>query len=113
MAAIGDNQASFLGSVGMQAGAALVNMGTGGQISLLSDQYFEAPGIEARPLKKGKYLLVGSSLCGGRAYAALERFFKSYVSAAGGKETPQYDVMARLAEKMTADEDRIKVVTTF
>lgn len=113
MTAIGDNQASFLGSVGMKEDTALVNMGTGGQISLLSDQYFEAPGIEARPIKRGKYLLAGSSLCGGRAYAVLERFFRNYVSAAGGEETSQYDVMARLAERMTADEDGMKVTTTF
>lgn len=113
MTAIGDNQASFLGSVGMQEDTALVNMGTGGQISLLSNQYFDAPGIEARPLTTGKYLLVGSSLCGGRAYAVLERFFRSYVSAAGGEGTPQYDVMARLAEAKTVEEDSMKVTTAF
>ena len=70
-AALGDNQASFLGSVGIHKNILLLNMGTGGQISALSDQYFEAPGIEARPFVKGKYLLVGASLCGGRAYAVL------------------------------------------
>lgn len=66
--ALGDNQASFLGSVGFQENTILLNMGTGGQISILSDQLFEENGIEARQFAKGKYLLVGASLCGGRAY---------------------------------------------
>lgn len=44
--AIGDNQASFLGSVGMKKNTLLVNMGTGGQISILSERYFAEEGIE-------------------------------------------------------------------
>ena len=97
--ALGDNQAGFLGAAGMEPGTALVNMGTGGQISLLSDKYVEAPGIEARPFMAGQYLLVGASLCGGRAYAILEGFLRSYAVAAGAKDQSQYEVMARLAEK--------------
>lgn len=50
-----------------------MNMGTGGQISVLTDQYFETEGIEAS-ISWGKYLLVGASLCGGKAYALLENF---------------------------------------
>ena len=69
--AIGDNQASFLGAAGSENNTLLVNMGTGGQISVLTDQYFETEGIEARPFLGGKYLLVGASLCGGKAYALL------------------------------------------
>ena len=52
-AAIGENQASFLGSVGNKSNILLVNMGTGGQISILSDWYFEKDGIEARPFLNG------------------------------------------------------------
>ena len=78
-AALGDNQASFLGSVGIHKNILLLNMGTGGQISALSDQYFEAPGIEARPFVKGKYLLAGASLCGSRSgsYLFLPRSIQS------------------------------------
>lgn len=96
-AAIGDNQASFLGSAGLQDQVLLVNMGTGGQISVLSDVFFEVPGIEARPFVKGKYLLAGSSLCGGRAYAILEKFLHRYVEAVDGKADVQYEVMEKLA----------------
>ena len=103
-AALGDNQASFLGSVGRAENTVLLNVGTGGQISVLSDAYFESPEIEARPFADGKYLLAGSSLCGGRAYAILERFFRSYAAAAGAEDTPQYEIMEKLARKgMAAD----------
>lgn len=103
--ALGDHQAAFLGAVGRTVkgneaeradraatsdrpaggGSTIsINMGTGGQISVLTDRYMEICGIETRPFLDGCYLLAGASLCGGRAYAALERFFRSYVTAAGG-----------------------------
>lgn len=97
--ALGDNQASFLGSVGMQEQVLLVNMGTGGQISILSHEFFEAEGIEARPFGEGTYLLAGSSLCGGRAYAILEKFFRSYAQALGLENGAQYDILGKLAQK--------------
>lgn len=112
-AALGDNQASFLGSVGIKEHTLLLNMGTGGQISVLSDQYYEAPGIEARPFVKDKYLLVGSSLCGGRAYAILERFLRSYMKAAGAEEQAQYEIMEKLAEAGSHSVHGLDVVTAF
>ncbi len=111
--AIGDNQASFLGAVGYSADTLLLNIGTGGQISILSDKLFEAPGIEARPISRGRYLLAGSSLCGGRAYAILEKFFRSYVSEACGSDEPQYETMERLAEKALDTEGGMTVRTAF
>lgn len=110
--AIGDNQASFLGSVENASDSILVNMGTGGQISVLSDTYFTAKGIEARPFAAGHYLLVGSSLCGGRAYALLEGFFRSYAEAAGISGVDHYAVMAKLLGEKKAGEE-LKVNTTF
>ena len=113
--ALGDNQASFLGSVGIRNNVLLVNMGTGGQISVLSDEFFEAPGIEARPFVKGKYLLAGASLCGGRAYAILEKFLRAYAVAAGAEGEPQYGIMEKMARKEAVNkkEDCMKAVTTF
>lgn len=72
---LGDNQASFLGTVRDGANTVLVNVGTGSQISVLTDSYCEIPGVETRPLTKDFYLLVGAAICGGSAYAALESFF--------------------------------------
>lgn len=117
--AMGDNQASFLGAAGNEEDTLLVNVGTGGQISILSDQYFAENGIEARPFMGGKYLLAGSSLCGGKAYALLETFFSSIVKAATGEKISLYKVMEQLAKagrerNLTTREDRrLKIKTTF
>ena len=110
--AIGDNQASFLGAVYDMENSVLVNIGTGGQISVLSDHCFVAENIEARPFVKGRYLLAGSSLCGGRAYATLEKFFKTYAQAKGVTETNHYAVMEKLLETREETE-RLIVDTRF
>ena len=95
-AAIGDNQASFLGAVGGELQSMLVNVGTGGQFSVYTPEYMTCPGLETRPFLGG-FLLVGASLCGGRAYALMERFFRDSVFAMTG-ECPEncYDAMDKL-----------------
>lgn len=74
--AIGDNQASFLGATGGQTNCMLVNVGTGSQFSVHVPGYVSCKGLETRPFPTEGYLLVGSSLCGGRAFALLENFFR-------------------------------------
>ena len=74
-------------------------MGTGGQISVLSEQHFEAPGIEARPFLNRTWLLTGAILCAGRAYAILEQFFRSCASAMGLGDTAQYELMNPTIDK--------------
>lgn len=73
--AIGDNQASVFSCIGEND--ALLNYGTGSQISVISDVITESENIEARPYFDGKYLLVGAALCGGRAFEVLKNFYKS------------------------------------
>ncbi len=75
MGALGDNQASFLGSVRDPAKAVLLNVGTGAQISALIDDFHRLPGVDTRPFPHGRYLLVGAGLFGGRSYALLRDFF--------------------------------------
>ena len=111
--AIGDNQASFLGSVGFKEDTILLNVGTGGQISVLSKDFFEGKGIEARPLTEDLFILVGASLCGGRAYALLERFFRSYLATAGFEAKPQFEVLNALAAGYQKPEDALKADTRF
>lgn len=111
--ALGDNQASFLGAIGMQENVWQVNVGTGGQLSVLSEQHFEAPGIEARPYLKKKYILTGAILCAGRAYAILEGFFKRYAEAMGLEANEQYGIMEKLAKSAKEDAGGIQVVTKF
>ncbi len=85
---IGDNQASFLGTVRQMEDSVLVNVGTGQQVSALCHSSSASPPLEARPCLKGQFLLVGAPVCGGEAYAVLARFFaeaaKAFTGAAPG-----------------------------
>lgn len=110
---IGDNQASVLGSVRDGQNSILANVGTGSQISVLSDVYYEGRGIEARPLAKDTFLLAGAALCGGAAYAALELFFREYAAAAGAPDVPQFEIMKQLLEQQKNPDESWNVRTTF
>lgn len=110
--AIGDNQASFLGSIRHADEEILVNMGTGGQISLLADRVLEAEEIETRPFNEKSYLIVGSSLCGGRAYATLASFFAACGKAFGLTDRDPYSMMADLLSKDSGTEP-LTVDTSF
>ena len=127
----GDNQASFLGSVYSGAGeapesagqndrAVLVNIGTGSQVSYVTDRFIEISGsIELRPLLDGKYLMAGSGLCGGRAYAMLEEFYREILRQAGTLQIDDADVYrmmsghARSFLEKNGKEQAWKIRTTF
>ncbi len=97
--AIGDNQASFLGSTGGSTDAMLVNVGTGSQFSAYTREYMTCPGLETRPFPGGGYLLVGAPLCGGQAYALLEGFLRSTAQAMTGNCVGScYDAMKALLD---------------
>lgn len=112
---IGDNQASFLGSVGDPAGAILVNVGTGGQVAAFSDQFVYDPLLETRPFPRGGFLLVAAGLCGGASYAALERFFRQVGTQLFGAETgePLYEKMNRLAAGVPPGADGLECEPFF
>lgn len=112
--AIGDNQASFFGSVKDDKTSVLINIGTGSQVSAVSDTFTgTAPELEIRPYLFGKYLISGSALCGGKSYAILERFFSDYVHELLGNKSSQYEVMNRLAQKVDIDHSPLDVSTLF
>lgn len=111
---IGDNQASFLGAVSGREQAVVVNVGTGGQVSYVSEGYLECGGnLELRPYMDDNYLLVGTALCGGRAYAMLEQFYRE---AAGAEQGDYYGRMSRQAQEFLeqfGEEAAWSVQTTF
>ena len=77
MGSIGDNQASLFGSVRDLKDTVLLNVGTGSQISFVTEDFVKCGGsVELRPCTENNYILVGASLCGGRAYAMLEQFYR-------------------------------------
>ena len=112
--AIGDNQASFLGSVKNSRDSVLVNIGTGSQISAVGDTEELGEGIERRPFINGERLVCGSALCGGSAYALTEKFFRSYASFAGMGDGLQYGSINALAERAYQSGERpLSVDTSF
>ena len=97
--AIGDNQASVFSALSDDRDL-LINVGTGSQISIVSDYPITAEGIECRPYVDGKYLIVGAALCGGRVYSLLKDFYGQLLDTANCTGIDVYGVMDKmLAEK--------------
>lgn len=71
--ALGDNQASFIGSVSDPEHSVLVTLGTSGQVSCVTHELKYADGLETRPFPNNRFLLVGASLTGGKALEMLAK----------------------------------------
>ncbi len=111
--AIGDNQASFLGSVAEPEKSVLVNVGTGSQVSFVTKDVKLVATGEIRPLTEDKYIYVGSSLCGGRAYAILKNFFSLCADMLGGDKNDLYKKMDALSEDVFSLTDELTVNCEF
>ncbi|GGA25505.1 sedoheptulokinase [Paenibacillus physcomitrellae] len=116
-ASLGDNQASFLGSVPDPEDTLLLNIGTGSQLSAYVPQLTQAPeGMEARPYPGGGVLMVGAALSGGKAYALLEMFFQEVIEAYTGKPLEANEVyawMERLMRQAPEQEQGLSVRPWF
>ena len=110
--AIGDNQASFIGAVSEPEHSVLVNVGTGAQVSMAGRAQRPLALCEQRPLEGEGMLLVGSSLCGGRAYALLHRFFLDCARMAGCEADSLYAQMNEAALRVPG-EPSLRVDTRF
>ena len=66
---IGDHQAAVLACAPLDHGSCIINLGTGGQVSIVRKAYERKPGLETRPLFGPYYVMAGASLCGGWSYA--------------------------------------------
>lgn len=113
---IGDNQAAFLGSVSDPGRSIHVTVGTSGQISVHSDRYIEAEGLDTRPLPGGGYILVGASLCGGVSFAMLKDFFARAVTLFTGERPSDeelYRVISGIPYPADDAEDGLRVETLF
>jgi sedoheptulokinase len=73
--AVGDNQASLLGSVKKLRESVPVYVGTSGRVSIYTDNYVFTKSLDIRLFIEGVYLLVGASLCGGISFTVLKNFF--------------------------------------
>ncbi|MBE6631426.1 MAG: hypothetical protein E7623_01860 [Ruminococcaceae bacterium] len=107
--AIGDNQASVFSSLS-EEGDVLINVGTGAQVSIVTDKAIDEKGIEVRPYFNRKYLLVGSALCGGRAYSMLKDLYMGLVSRF--TETDEKTVYSVMGEMLSELDDSDLVADT-
>ena len=113
--ALGDNQASFAGSVRDVENSVLLNFGTGSQISFLTDKKYSKSidNAEIRPYHKESSLFAGFALCGGRAFSLLEKFIRSVLSLSGTDFENAYPFIDKALENSVEPEDPLKVRTTF
>ncbi len=111
--AIGDNQAGFIGTVKDGADSIMINVGTSGQVSVESRVNVAQAPIESRPLDGAQSILVGSTLCGGRAYAILEGMFRSVLDMAGIQAEDLYGAMNALALEALERPDPLLIDTRF
>ncbi len=112
--AVGDNQASILGSLRHLERSALLNIGTGSQVSIFQASLPAKPGLDIRPFPFGGFILVGAALCGGRAYSLLREFFERTVRLfTGGREGAAWEIMNGIGPEGLPGAERLIVDTRF
>ncbi len=109
--AIGDNQAGVFGT--LQDGSCYcINVGTSGQVSLLSGKHAPTAG-ELRPFIGDSYLLTGAILCGGRAYEALATLFCTAMEGMGLRPNKAQVYKYLNEQALTQVEDPLQICTSF
>ncbi len=93
---LGDNQASVIGAAGMGSDAIVVNVGTGGQVSVPSDSPEVITALETRPMPFEGYIRVGATLCGGAAYAHLHALYAGLLDSLGQAAVDSDEVYGRM-----------------
>ena len=107
--AIGDNQASFLGSVLNIDSSIHIMVGTSSQISVYSPGYVNIKPLDTRPFPGGGFLLVGAALCGGQSIDILKKLFESTVKlfSINSDEIDYYEKIATLDSEKYSDNSLI------
>ncbi|MBU4459921.1 MAG: hypothetical protein KJ579_05085, partial [Verrucomicrobia bacterium] len=118
-AAIGDNQASLLATLGDPATDLGLTLGTGAQVSAVmaaAPARRAAAGCatcECRPFPDGRTAVVAASLCGGAAWAWLADAVLAWMRDLGMKAPSRDRVFARLNDLGLASRDEIEVHPHF
>jgi sedoheptulokinase len=93
---VGDNQASVAGAAGLAPDTAVVNIGTGGQISVPVPAAAQCPPLEIRPMPQQGFIQVGATLCAGWAYAYLRAFYGAVLRTIGNVSVPDETIYERM-----------------
>ena len=93
---VGDNQASIIGAAGFADDVVVLNLGTGGQISIPKNEYKFVKTFETRSMPFGGFILVGASLCGGWSYTCLQKFIQATVREFAGAELSDEEIYKRM-----------------
>ena len=117
--AIGDNQASILGTGTHFDTEIYLTLGTGAQLSLVVDH---APAkldeaFELRPFPGGRLLLVKAPLCGGAAFAWLVKTVNRFRCDLGEEELPEEELFRKLdtlaVQSMSSEDNEIVILPHF
>ncbi|MBI1309860.1 hypothetical protein GC176_01025 [bacterium] len=113
--AIGDHQASFLGSVADRSSSVLLNIGTGAQVAVYTDGIDFAAPIELRPFPVRGNLLSNVGLAGGWSFQIVENLVRQIGRDVFGihAETPLYDRLTGLASRADEHCGGLSCVPTF
>jgi len=113
--ALGDHQASFVGSIGDRDHDVLVNVGTGAQVAIYTPDRHFAPPVELRPYPLSGNLLSNVGLPGGWSYALLEQFFRQAIRDFTGHEPakPLFTQLNQLAESIPDGALGLECTATF
>jgi len=113
--ALGDHQASFVGSIGDRTQDVLVNVGTGAQVAIFTADRHFAPPVELRPFPVSGNLLSNVGLPGGWSYALLEQFFREVIRDFSGQEPtgPLYSRLNELAASVPDGALGLECTATF
>ena len=96
--AIGDNQASILGTGKDVSEEIYLTLGTGAQLSVVLEKHpgKVADALEVRPFPGNRFLLVAAPLCGGAAFAWLADTVNNFRRAFGEAELPRHKLLDEL-----------------
>lgn len=112
--AIGDNQASFLGSVREINKSIHITVGTSSQISIYSEKFVKIESVDTRPFPGGGYILVGAALCGGQSFTILKTFFENTLKFFVGNLVDKIDIyMTMTSINYNIDSKDLPVVETL
>jgi sugar (pentulose or hexulose) kinase len=110
---IGDNHASVIGATNF-ADDTVLNLGTGGQLSIPLNEKYKIKGLEIRPMYHGKYIAVADTRTGGSGYTNLKDFLKDTIKKICGIAVEDNTIYQKLNEvAQNADKESCLQVKTF